>query len=1046
MTARSSIGYFWLVLLCGFAASTPLLTADGVPHELPAIVAQPREVFESEEVVTAWESASCGAIVPRRKVLVIGIDGLRPTALERAMTQGLAPHLAQLAADGTYCWNGATSDLTFSGPGWTDLLAGVHRDRHLVETNSVSGNKFSNSNQHAFPDFLALCKSLDPTIRTARWTTWSPLSVTRTPGGTDYNFFREYAQDGDRLVTEDAVRFFREDNADVSFFYLGDVDIQGHASGFHPRISSYLAEIASTDQLLGDVLDSIRARPGYRDGSEEWLFIVGTDHGGNLGRGHSGNRPWDRRTFLIVSGADAVQQELGYGGHGVDVVPTVLQFLQLDKPPHLAGRAIGLSLDARPPIEFGRNLLLNGDAEFDYGFTEPRFDQAISGWDEFPDADFYLETATRIGSQSLTTLKYGSVGFPSAVSPGPSSRGVNFFTGSDGANITSMSQVLDLSNVAPWINSRRAGFSLSGFLGGSGAQVDRAELVCLFRDGQGQELARYSIGPVTAADRNSETGLLYRETTGYLPPGSVTAEVSLNLMGRLACADNLEFRLNETPTFPAIVAFDTFDDLELLPFEAVSRTGDGTDFCNQIPGWSIDLTQMASQSSEPAYDGVTAMDVDSWIAEQGVQIGRASTGRFQVGQRNTALVFDPDAWADFSGAEDRGFNAAISRRYDLPNNVRSASLFIEFSWEFAAEAAQLAMVEVSFNEGQTWQTLLELDSLLLPTNTILGERSRFRAGTDFQYGGRSMLLRFSVTEAGNNWWFVVDDVAVGDSQGVIEAEDFEGLPMRPFTAANRNSPSDGSDYTANIAGWTVDNSGMQNQSREPAYQGWRVLDVESWVKEQKGQSRSILLTRGDNHALVADPDAWADYIEGTPGTGFNSRIYRDVDLRGFRPDSLSLSFDWEFRAVGQQRGLVEISFDDGQTYQKLLELDSASGALSENGIYFGPGYFEAGVDFVPNSYKARLRVTCDKGGNDWWFALDNFLWTAEPTTTIIGDANGDGSFDFGDVEPFVMALTEPETFAANFPGVDPNLTLDMNLDGWFDFGDIEGFVQLLLGE
>ena len=203
------------------------------------------------------------SMTPRRKVILIGIDGLRPSALERAMTQGLTPNLAELAASGTYCWNASVSDLTFSGPGWTDLLSGVHRDKHRVETNSVTGNKFSNSDQDQYPDLLAICKSLDPGLRTARWTTWSPLSVTRTPGGTDYNFFREYSQDGDRLVTEDAVRFFAEDDADVSFFYLGDVDIQGHASGFHPRIGNYLAEIASTDQLIGDLLQSIRNRTGY---------------------------------------------------------------------------------------------------------------------------------------------------------------------------------------------------------------------------------------------------------------------------------------------------------------------------------------------------------------------------------------------------------------------------------------------------------------------------------------------------------------------------------------------------------------------------------------------------------------------------------------------------------------------------------------------------------------------------------------------------------------------------------------------------------------
>lgn len=64
---------------------------------------------------------------------------------------------------------------------------------------------------------------------------------------------------------------------------------------------------------------------------------------------------------------------------------------------------------------------------------------------------------------------------------------------------------------------------------------------------------------------------------------------------------------------------------------------------------------------------------------------------------------------------------------------------------------------------------------------------------------------------------------------------------------------------------------------------------------------------------------------------------------------------------------------------------------------------------------------------------------------VLGDANGDGFFDFGDLEPFVMALAEPERYAITYPHVDPNRVLDFDGDGWLTFGDIEGFVNGLLG-
>ena len=64
---------------------------------------------------------------------------------------------------------------------------------------------------------------------------------------------------------------------------------------------------------------------------------------------------------------------------------------------------------------------------------------------------------------------------------------------------------------------------------------------------------------------------------------------------------------------------------------------------------------------------------------------------------------------------------------------------------------------------------------------------------------------------------------------------------------------------------------------------------------------------------------------------------------------------------------------------------------------------------------------------------------------VLGDANGDGFFDFGDIEPFVLAITDPDSFAELFPNVDPNLNLDFDGDGSLSFGDIEGFVDGLLG-
>ena len=60
----------------------------------------------------------------------------------------------------------------------------------------------------------------------------------------------------------------------------------------------------------------------------------------------------------------------------------------------------------------------------------------------------------------------------------------------------------------------------------------------------------------------------------------------------------------------------------------------------------------------------------------------------------------------------------------------------------------------------------------------------------------------------------------------------------------------------------------------------------------------------------------------------------------------------------------------------------------------------------------------------------------------LGDLNCDGSVDFGDINPFVLALSDPAAYAAQFP--DCNIMNgDCNGNGRVEFGDITPFVALL---
>jgi hypothetical protein len=67
-----------------------------------------------------------------------------------------------------------------------------------------------------------------------------------------------------------------------------------------------------------------------------------------------------------------------------------------------------------------------------------------------------------------------------------------------------------------------------------------------------------------------------------------------------------------------------------------------------------------------------------------------------------------------------------------------------------------------------------------------------------------------------------------------------------------------------------------------------------------------------------------------------------------------------------------------------------------------------------------------------------------PSPTLPGDLNCDGSVGFGDINPFVLRLSDPAAYQTAYPDC-PDANGDINGDGNVNFGDINPFVALLSG-
>ncbi len=91
----------------------------------------------------------------------------------------------------------------------------------------------------------------------------------------------------------------------------------------------------------------------------------------------------------------------------------------------------------------------------------------------------------------------------------------------------------------------------------------------------------------------------------------------------------------------------------------------------------------------------------------------------------------------------------------------------------------------------------------------------------------------------------------------------------------------------------------------------------------------------------------------------------------------------------------------------------------------------------PGGYRVIAKLTDTAGRVVHW---DGELVTFVPG--LVGDLNCDGHVDFGDINPFVLALTNLPLYEQQYPGC-PFANRDINGDGRFDFGDINPFVKLL---
>jgi len=232
----------------------------------------------------------------KRKVLIIGMDGVRTDALQQANT----PNIDNLIAGGFYTYESWHEGITVSGPSWSTIMTGVEYQKHGVTSNSYSGSQYNN-----YPYFPTHAKSCLPNLYAVQIVQWAPMSDNVYNDGWDQKI---KVCDGCGANTVSAAQTqLANPNLDVLFVYFDECDLTGHSSGFSVTNPAYINAIQTVDGHIGTVIAALKARPDYAN--EDWVVLLTTDHGG-IGTGHGGNSVSERKIWWVGSGNSPVSKQL----------------------------------------------------------------------------------------------------------------------------------------------------------------------------------------------------------------------------------------------------------------------------------------------------------------------------------------------------------------------------------------------------------------------------------------------------------------------------------------------------------------------------------------------------------------------------------------------------------------------------------------------------------------------------------------------------------------------------------------------------------------
>ena len=214
---------------------------------------------------------------------------------------------------------------------------------------------------------------------------------------------------------------------------------------------------------------------------------------------------------------------------------------------------------------------------------------------------------------------------------------------------------------------------------------------------------------------------------------------------------------------PTVVFTEGFEGLPLGPNVDEGVAGDAVWTKTAPEGWLIDDSGMPGVG-DPALDGVTewagwSFADKAWWTETA---GDQDRSTFTLGS-GTVAIADPDEWDDADHA-DGWYNSFLSTPIIDLAAVEADIVQLRFasSWrpEFDDNYHQTANITVSFDGGEPVEVLLWESDSASPNYKPYATNETVAVGISVPEGAQNMVVTFGIYDAGNDWWWAIDNVEV----------------------------------------------------------------------------------------------------------------------------------------------------------------------------------------------------------------------------------------------------------------------------------------------